>query len=330
MAGNLASARIELEQRVQQATRELNNLITRIPAGVFKLRMSAEGGYRFDYVSPRWCELLEIDADEVYRNADAALSRLHPEEIAGFSSLFESARQTQAPFRWEGRLKEGLRVKWLHIESTPTRLANDDCVWDGIQYDISANKSREVVLDYIAHYDSLTGLPNRHLLSDRLKQAMIQALRREHLLALVFIDLDGFKQINDRHGHDAGDHFLRVVAARMKHALREGDTLARLGGDEFVAVLIDLPDAAACEPMLKRILEAAASPVVYDDQALLVTASLGVTFYPQAGEIDAAELLHQADLAMYRAKILGKDRFFLFEPQENGAKLQNAASILCK
>jgi diguanylate cyclase (GGDEF)-like protein/PAS domain S-box-containing protein len=181
--------------------------------------------------------------------------------------------------------------------------------------DISSLKRHEQQLEYIAHFDALTGLPNRILLADRLHQSMVQASRRGQLLAVAYLDLDGFKAINDRHGHDAGDQLLTALSGRMKLALREGDTIARLGGDEFVAVLLDLPDAESSVPMLARLLEAAAEPVPIGELPFQVSASIGVTFYPQAEEVDADQLLRQADQAMYQAKLAGKNRYHLFDPE---------------
>ncbi|OQW89586.1 MAG: diguanylate cyclase [Rhodoferax ferrireducens] len=178
--------------------------------------------------------------------------------------------------------------------------------------DITTIKEQQNQLEHIAHFDALTDLPNRVLLADRLQQAMAHAQRRQKQLAVTYLDLDGFKAINDHHGHEAGDHVLVTLAHRMKQALREGDTLARLGGDEFVAVLIDMEDMAASWPMLNRLLEAAAQPVQWDDLTLQVSASLGVTFYPQSQDIDADQLLRQADQAMYQAKVAGKNRYQIF------------------
>jgi diguanylate cyclase (GGDEF)-like protein/PAS domain S-box-containing protein len=179
--------------------------------------------------------------------------------------------------------------------------------------DITAIKLHEQQLEHIAHFDALTNLPNRVLLADRLRQGMTQALRRGQRLAVVYLDLDGFKAINDQHGHAMGDQLLMAVASRMKQTLRDGDTLARLGGDEFVAVLLDLPDESACVPMLTRLLTAAATPVPLNTLVLQVSASLGVTFYPQAEEVDADLLLRQSDQAMYQAKMAGKNRYYLFD-----------------
>ena len=184
--------------------------------------------------------------------------------------------------------------------------------------DITVLKAKASRLEHIAHYDALTALPNRVLLADRLQQAMARAQRYGQVLALAFLDLDGFKAINDQHGHRAGDELLIGVAARMKHCLRESDTLARLGGDEFVAVLLDLADAAASLPMLSRLLAAAAQPVPCGEHLLQVSASLGVTFYPQAAAANADQLLRQADQAMYRAKLSGKNRYHVFGAEEEG------------
>ncbi len=189
-------------------------------------------------------------------------------------------------------------------------------IWSVVE-DISERKAHQQRLEYNAHYDSLTGLPNRVLLADRLKQAMAQSLRRGQKLAVAYLDLDGFKAINDGYGHDAGDRLLSALAERMKHVLRDGDTLARLGGDEFVAVMIDLPDIDTGLPMLSRLLAAAAEEIHDQDNILQVSASLGVTFYPQADSIDADQLLRQADQAMYQAKLAGKNRYHVFDTEND-------------
>ncbi|CAN5904523.1 hypothetical protein BH11PSE12_BH11PSE12_23920 [soil metagenome] len=179
--------------------------------------------------------------------------------------------------------------------------------------DITAIKEHQNQLERIAHYDALTSLPNRVLLADRLRQGMNQTQRRGQALAVAFLDLDGFKAINDQHGHEAGDQLLIGVATNMKNTLRDGDTLARIGGDEFVAVLVDLIDVTASAPMLVRLLAAAAQPVHFGELILQVSASLGVTFYPQTDNVDADQLLRQADQAMYQAKLAGKNRYHVFD-----------------
>lgn len=182
----------------------------------------------------------------------------------------------------------------------------------GLFNDITLQKEHQQELERVAHYDALTQLPNRVLLADRLRQAMARSQRSQQLLAVVFLDLDGFKAINDTHGHNTGDLLLVALAQRMKVALREDDTLARIGGDEFVAVLVGLDSADAVRLVLDRLLQAAAEPVTLVGRVMQVSASLGVTLYPRdAG--DADQLMRHADQAMYQAKQAGKNRYHFFD-----------------
>ncbi|HEY9662073.1 MAG TPA: diguanylate cyclase [Allocoleopsis sp.] len=178
---------------------------------------------------------------------------------------------------------------------------------------ITALKEHQQRMEYLAHYDGLTHLPNRMLLGDRLHQAMAQVERLGQQLTLVYLDLDGFKAINDTYGHEAGDQLLVTVANRLKHTLREGDTIARLGGDEFVAVLLNCDQDHANTTSVQRLLAAASQPVQLNGWVMQVSASLGVTFYPQTTSVDAEQLLNQADQAMYQAKLTGKNRYHIFK-----------------
>ncbi len=191
--------------------------------------------------------------------------------------------------------------------------------------DISALKAHEKRLEHMAHYDALTGLPNRVLLADRLHQAMIEAYRQKQLLAVAYLDLDGFKKVNDDYGHEVGDQLLTTISARMKQTLREGDTFARLGGDEFVAVLPYLTDVTASEPLLDRLLDAAHHPISINGVAFQVSASIGVTFYEsEHGDEDADQLLRRADQAMYQAKLSGRNRYHVFDSaQDQSLRVQH-------
>ena len=177
--------------------------------------------------------------------------------------------------------------------------------------DITPMKTYQQQLEELAHFDTLTHLPNRLLLADRLQQAMSQSLRRQQTLAVVFLDLDGFKAVNDRHGHGVGDELLLALSQRMKAALREGDTLARIGGDEFVAVLVDLQQAEDAQPVLQRLLQAAADAVEVGHAHIQVSASMGIAVYPRDGT-HADLLLRRADQAMYQAKQAGRNRYQFF------------------
>jgi len=188
--------------------------------------------------------------------------------------------------------------------------------------DITPIKDHQQQLENLAHFDPLTQLPNRLLLADRLHQAMLQCQRHQSQMAVAYLDLDGFKAINDSHGHDAGDELLVTLAQSMRHALREGDTLARIGGDEFVAVLADLNQFDDHEPLLQRLLLAASSPVWVTGKSglveLQVSASIGATLYPQ-DDVEADMLMRHADQAMYVAKQSGKNRFRLFDVAHDAA-----------
>ncbi len=192
--------------------------------------------------------------------------------------------------------------------------------------DITPIKAHQEQLEYIAHYDALTRLPNRVLLGDRLKQAIARCHRVQRSLAVLYIDLDGFKSINDNHGHDVGDQLLVTVAARWNDTLREGDTLARIGGDEFIVILVDLEQTQDYEFILQRLLNSAAEPVMVNEQCLRVSASIGVTIYPQDGS-DADQLMRHADQAMYLAKQAGKNCFHLFDVAKDVAVKTHRESL---
>ena len=206
-------------------------------------------------------------------------------------------------------------------------LANIELAYQNKEKDTRAGeliliKKHQDQLERIAQYDILTNLPNRSLLCDRLSQAMLQCNRHQQSLAVAFLDLDGFKAVNDRHGHNVGDELLITLSHRMKESLRENDTLARLGGDEFVAVLENLANVEDCGPLLERLLLAASEPVTVGDVVLNVSASIGVTFYPQ-DIANADQLMRHADQAMYVAKGSGKNRYHIFDTaQDDAVKVQ--------
>jgi diguanylate cyclase (GGDEF)-like protein len=157
----------------------------------------------------------------------------------------------------------------------------------------------------------LTGLPNRLLLEDRIEQALATARRNKQLIALLFLDLDKFKAINDTLGHPVGDLLLQAVALRLRECMREGDTVARLAGDEFVIVLPELTTAEQAAHVAEKIIAAMGAPYKLAEHEFTITFSIGISIYPQAGE-DRFTLMKHADTAMYHAKQSGRNRYLIY------------------
>jgi len=199
--------------------------------------------------------------------------------------------------------------------------------------DITSLRKQQEKLEHITNFDILTDLPNRLLLSDRLRQAMRTSKRNGKNLAVLYLDLDGFKLVNDQHGHEVGDALLIALSQRMLSILREVDTLARMGGDEFVAVLVDIHGREELDSLAAKILKACSDPVVIGNHVIQVSASIGVTLFPE-DDVDEDQLIRHADFAMYEAKQSGKNRFHVFdaardaEEKGRGAQLRRLAQAL--
>lgn len=185
--------------------------------------------------------------------------------------------------------------------------------------DITEIKNVAARLEYLAYHDELTQLPNRRLFSDRLAVAMAQTRRGDGLLGVAYLDLDGFKSVNDRYGHGCGDRLLIEIAGRLQQAVRGGDSVARFGGDEFVLLLNQLSSQAECESILVRLLRDLAAPVAIGELRLQVTASVGVTLFAD-DDADADTLLRHADHALYLAKENGRDRCHVFRRRVSPSK----------
>ena len=181
----------------------------------------------------------------------------------------------------------------------------------GVSQDITERKRQEEEIRYLAYHDTLTGLPNRRLLDDRLRQNVYMAQRRDGRLAVMVIDLDHFKAVNDTCGHKTGDAVLREVAHRLSTCVRKADTLARPGGDEFVVVMSELSLESDCALVAEKILRALEPGIEVDGQVFSMGASIGISLFPSdAGDGEA--LLRNADVAMYRAKELGRNNYRFF------------------
>ena len=191
-----------------------------------------------------------------------------------------------------------------------------------LQGEIVERRQAEARVHHMAYHDSLTGLPNRALLSDRLDRAMLAVQRSDRKLAVMFIDLDRFKTINDSLGHLTGDYLLKEVASRLCRAVRASDTVARLGGDEFVVLVPGIREPDECSQVAEKIIEALASPFPFEGRMLHITPSIGISMYPDDGG-DVETLMRHADAAMYHAKANGRNNYQFFMPRMNHAAAQH-------
>jgi len=234
---------------------------------------------------------------------DEYAQRVHPDDRARYRSdarkAWDSKRSYASEYRVIGR--DG-QVAWISARGKVlTDAAGQPRRMIGVSQDITERKRREEEARFLAYHDTLTGLPNRRLLDDRLAQALHLAQRRDARLAVMLVDLDDFKLVNDRFGHRTGDAVLREAARRLSACVRKADTLARQGGDEFVVVIPELAPQADGRVVAEKILRALAAPLAAEGETLQIGASVGISLYPDDAR-DGDALLRNADAAMYRAK----------------------------
>jgi diguanylate cyclase (GGDEF)-like protein/PAS domain S-box-containing protein len=236
--------------------------------------------------------------------------------------VLAGASESQARVEIRMLHKDGSE-RWLDFATSGIEFGGQPAVL-ATAFDVTERKRAEEQIRNLAYQDALTGLPNRLLFNDRLEVAVVHAHRQRQKLAVLFMDLDRFKLINDSLGHGAGDRLLTQVSERLSEGLREGDTVARLGGDEFTLLLPGITRAVDVARVAEKILETIRQPMTIDGRELFVTASIGISVYPDDGE-DAETLVKNADAAMYRAKEQGRDRYQLYTPRMNETALERLA-----
>jgi diguanylate cyclase (GGDEF)-like protein/PAS domain S-box-containing protein len=310
------TARVEAEQALREAERRYRSLFDNAIEGIFR-----------------------TTPDGRYLDANPALARIYgfatPQELVASLRDIKSQLYVDA-----GRREEFMRIVKARgeISGFESRVyrKNGDAIWisenaravfddegrvlhyEGTVEDITERRQNQARIEQQANYDSLTGLANRSLLNDRLQQAIYTAATYGARLAVVFVDLDRFKYVNDTLGHDVGDRLLQVMAERLTAAVAETDTVARLGGDEFVLLLHGQAGPDTVATVLEHLLPKIAAPLRYGQSDLAVTCSVGVALYPDDGS-DSATLLKHADSAMYRAKEQGRNNFQFFTEDLNRA-----------
>ena len=288
---------------------------------VFQYRLASDGSTHFPYISDNVTRFFDLTPAEIYADPGRLFAQLIPAHRQGIgASLGRSAKRLS---RWKRRFQTEHGVKqghWLLSYALPWREADGAVLWHGIITDVTQRKQRDERVLQMAYYDALTSLPNRRLLNERLSQALVESRRLASYGALLFLDLDHFKGLNDAYGHAAGDLLLVEAAARMKHSVREMDTVARMGGDEFVIVLRQLHgDRATASELAAQVAAKIQSTLAYSAELTLrhegsepisivhrSTASIGIALFRDDGDTPS-EILRRADRAMYAAKEAGRN-----------------------
>ncbi|HEX7301033.1 MAG TPA: EAL domain-containing protein [Solirubrobacteraceae bacterium] len=308
------SARARVREELREVRGRYRTLVEQLPLASYIEHLDEESA---SYMSPQIVDLVGYTAEEWVRDPSFFASVLHPEDrervLADFGRMHRSGERFDCEYRLIAR--DG-RVVWIHDAAVVVRDEAGRHVYaQGYMIDISERKRHEEALrlaherlqrqvqeiEHQALHDGLTDLANRTLFRDRVQQALLRAQREPHRFAVMIIDLDRFKDINDTLGHEAGDAFLKQAAKRLAETLRASDTVARLGGDEFGVLIPDVADTATASAVAQKLRDALARPVVIAGLQIEVEASVGIAVHPEHGD-DVATLIRHADVSMYVSK----------------------------
>ncbi len=299
----------EIENDLRESRRKLTTLINNLPGIAF--RRKNDKNWSMQYMSEGCVDILGYKPEEIINNNNLAYNDLIVETDR--ESVWEQVQKslndrTHYVIEYKVIDKKG-NVKWLWEKGIGVYSADNSLIAiEGFIMDITERKESERRLQHLAHFDALTGLANRTLFFDRLHQAIRMAKRGSYLIALLFLDLDGFKVINDTYGHYAGDAILQETAKRLMENVRESDTIARIGGDEFTVILSKIENKKSASVVARKIIDTIARPYTINNVTCSMSVSIGISVYCPDGE-DVDTLIKKADIAMYRAKQLGKNCF---------------------
>ncbi len=264
------------------------------------------------FLNDRWALIMELDEGVPDTTLVALLDRVHPDEVKMVEDAYvDVIKGVTDSYKIEHRLRTAKgNWRWIlsHAKVVMRSAEGKALRVAGTVIDINERKNSELRAEYLAQHDELTGLPNRASFNYSLQHAIRIAARKDTKLAVMFIDLDRFKNINDSLGHDYGDYLLQDISQRIRGVLRDSDIVARLGGDEFVVLIEDWQSMQDLSAVSDKILKAVAKPFILEEQEYDLTTSVGISTFPQHG-VSAQELLRHADVAMYRAKEMGKNNY---------------------
>jgi diguanylate cyclase (GGDEF)-like protein/PAS domain S-box-containing protein len=306
---SLAIDNSQLYQEAQTAARNFQQLAESMPQIVW----TADRAGQVEYSNQRWFDYTGLGIDQA-NDPEAWLNVIHPEDFDHAMEKWNEAMRSGRPFEAEVRLKRATdnTYRWHLNRAVPVRDdAGQITKWFGTFTDIDDQKKAQETIRYQAFHDNLTGLPNRKLFNDRLVQTIKIAERQQQQLAVLFLDLDRFKNINDTLGHGVGDKLLKETAQRLSKSVRSEDTVARLGGDEFIILLAEIKSSQDAVKVARKILKSFRPSFIIDDNELHITTSIGIALYPADGN-DAATLTKHADTALYRAKEAGRNNYQLY------------------
>ncbi len=311
-----------LESIVMKRTQELTKLSMAVNQSPVQVFITSVDG-TVEYINPMFTELSGYHEAEIL---GSDLRNLKSFQISE-ELMQEIWSQITAGKRWQGEIQVHHKLgqmRWIGLSISPVRDSEQQIThFIGIGEDITQKRMQEEKIRYQAQYDDLTGLPNRVLAQDRLEQAIRLVARTNGKVALIFVDLDDFKKVNDTLGHDAGDILIFEAAQRLRSAIRESDTVARLGGDEFLIIIQQINEQKAIESIAHIIIDKFSSPFILAESEFKVTASLGITLFPDDGT-NTKELMRGADLAMYKSKAEGKNTHHFFSPSMDVATREHS------
>ncbi|GGY35999.1 hypothetical protein GCM10011297_06290 [Bacterioplanes sanyensis] len=312
---------IEAENQSLKTSEERFRKLTALsPVGIFQI----DPNQQLTYVNQRWCDIHMVSEQDL--SLQNWFERIHPKDLPLLKQRWNRLICEQESIAQELRLsrRDGSHT-WIHLLASPLHNSSGELLgFLGAISDISELKAAQIQMENLAFYDPLTGLANRRLFKNRLEKSVKSVLRSGNSMALMFLDMDQFKRINDTLGHDAGDILLKEVASRLTATVRENDTVSRIGGDEFTILLTDIHHTSDVLVVAEKLLQALARPIRIKGQDIITTVSIGITMTPE-DSTDANTLMKNADLAMYRAKEMGRNNFQFFSEDMNHNILEHLA-----